>query len=84
MMDKTQQPTALDPSLAPSPSDSKMLAALKVLIEKSRVRVGLMARRARNTLQRMQGAEPEPAGPVHYHGIKKWARYHRRDRHASV
>lgn len=84
-MDNTQPPSVpLDPSLAPNPADSKILAALKLLIEKSRVRVGLMARRARNTLQRMQGVEPEPAGPVHYHGIKKWARYHRRDRHASV
>lgn len=82
-MDNNQQPAALDLASL-DPAIQEKLKALKILIDKSRVRVGLMARRARNTLHRMRDGEPEPAGPIHYHGIKKWARYHRRDRHASV
>jgi hypothetical protein len=67
--------TELPINLAPSATDSKIIAALKALILRSRIRVGKIARQARNTLQRMQGEEPEPIGAVNYHSVKRWARY---------
>jgi hypothetical protein len=68
MMEKLTKAMSLDPQIA---------KFIQEMIRRSRLHVGLFARRARNVLARANGNEPEP-GCGRGRGIKRWLRYHRR------